>query len=83
MTKCAHDLCIRNAADGSKYCDQCIQLSTRECNYCALIVKTENRIVADKVQSAINKRRNTILYLTIICIVLVIITIICLWVGIL
>jgi hypothetical protein len=83
MTKCAHDLCMRNAEEGSKYCDQCIQLSTRECNYCKLVVKTENRKLAEEVQSAINKRRNTMLYLVIVCITLVIITIICLLVGIL
>jgi hypothetical protein len=32
--KCAHDLCIRTAEKDSKYCNKCIQLSTKECNYC-------------------------------------------------
>ncbi|MFA5247897.1 MAG: hypothetical protein WCX79_00485 [Candidatus Paceibacterota bacterium] len=34
ITKCAHKKCTRNAAEGSKFCDQCIQLPTKECNYC-------------------------------------------------
>lgn len=32
--KCCHDVCIRDRVKGSKYCDQCIQLLTKECNYC-------------------------------------------------
>lgn len=32
--KCAHDLCVRSAGKDSKYCNKCIQLSTKECNYC-------------------------------------------------
>jgi hypothetical protein len=34
MTKCSHDLCQNNAATGSSYCNRCIQLPTRECNFC-------------------------------------------------
>jgi hypothetical protein len=32
--KCSHDLCIREREKGSKFCNACIQLSTKECNYC-------------------------------------------------
>ena len=31
--KCAHDKCNRVATDGV-YCKMCIQLPTKECNYC-------------------------------------------------
>jgi hypothetical protein len=34
MTKCSHDLCQNNAATGLSYCNRCIQLPTRECNFC-------------------------------------------------
>lgn len=33
-TKCSHDLCVRERVKGSKFCNACIQLSTKECNYC-------------------------------------------------
>jgi hypothetical protein len=32
--KCAHDLCMREAVGGSEYCRECIQLPTKECNFC-------------------------------------------------
>ena len=34
MTKCGHDYCQNNAVDGSSYCNRCIHLPTRECNFC-------------------------------------------------
>lgn len=34
MTKCSHDLCQNNAVEGSSYCNRCIELPTRECNFC-------------------------------------------------
>lgn len=79
MTKCAHNICIRNVAEGNKYCDQCIQIPARECNYCALMVKTENRKLAEEVQSAIDKRGSRTFYLMIACISLVIITLVVIW----
>lgn len=33
-TKCAHDLCMREAEGGSEYCGECIQLPTKACNFC-------------------------------------------------
>ena len=33
-TKCSHDLCSREREKGSKFCNKCIQLSTKQCNYC-------------------------------------------------
>lgn len=33
-TKCSHDLCVRDKKTGSKYCKWCIQLPTKQCNYC-------------------------------------------------
>jgi len=80
MTKCAHDLCIRNAVEGSKYCDQCIQLSTKECNYCELMIITENRILADEIQFEINRRNKRVVYLVIACVSLSLVALFCLWV---
>lgn len=34
LQKCAHDVCINPAAPGSRYCSSCIQINTRECNFC-------------------------------------------------
>ena len=34
MTKCAHEVCNNEAVKDSPYCKDCIQLPTRECNYC-------------------------------------------------
>jgi hypothetical protein len=33
-TKCSHWLCTRERENGSKYCDQCVQLPTKQCNHC-------------------------------------------------
>jgi len=33
-TKCSHDLCVRQREKSSKYCNKCIQLPTKECNFC-------------------------------------------------
>jgi hypothetical protein len=33
-TKCSHDLCVRERVKSSKYCNACIQLPTKQCNYC-------------------------------------------------
>jgi hypothetical protein len=33
-TKCSHDKCKRERVKDSKYCDECIQLPTKECNFC-------------------------------------------------
>jgi hypothetical protein len=33
-TKCLHDLCVRERVKGSKFCNECIQLPTKECNHC-------------------------------------------------
>lgn len=33
-TKCAHDLCMREAEGGREYCGECIQLPTKACNFC-------------------------------------------------
>lgn len=38
-TKCSHDLCIRNRVDGSEYCDKCVQLPTKQCNFCEKVIK--------------------------------------------
>jgi hypothetical protein len=32
--KCAHDMCINTSAPGSQYCNSCVQMNTRECNFC-------------------------------------------------
>lgn len=32
--KCAHDVCVNPAALGSQYCSSCVQLNTKECNFC-------------------------------------------------
>lgn len=34
MTKCSHDSCENNAETGSEYCNRCIQLPTKLCNFC-------------------------------------------------
>lgn len=34
MTKCSHDSCKNNAVNGSEYCNRCIQLPTKLCNFC-------------------------------------------------
>ena len=36
MPKCRHDHCIRDAKTGSEYCERCIQLPAKECNYCLI-----------------------------------------------
>jgi hypothetical protein len=33
-TKCSHTVCTRQKEEGSNYCNQCIQLNTKECNFC-------------------------------------------------
>jgi hypothetical protein len=33
-TKCSHNKCNRERAKGSEYCDKCVQLPTKECNFC-------------------------------------------------
>jgi len=35
-TKCSHDLCARERAKGSRYCDKCIRLTTKQCNHCKI-----------------------------------------------
>lgn len=32
--KCSHDVCNQEQEEGSPYCSHCIQLPTKECNYC-------------------------------------------------
>ena len=37
--KCRHDKCKRKADEGDNcfgYCNQCIQLNTKECNFCLM-----------------------------------------------
>jgi small-conductance mechanosensitive channel len=34
MTKCSHDSCENNAITGSSYCNNCIQLPAKICNFC-------------------------------------------------
>lgn len=36
---CVHNRCIRKAVKG-KYCSECLQLNTRECNFCGTIEHT-------------------------------------------
>lgn len=33
-TKCSHTLCTRQKEEGSDYCNQCVRLSTKQCNFC-------------------------------------------------
>ena len=33
-TKCSHTVCTRQKSEGSDYCNQCVQLNTKECNFC-------------------------------------------------
>jgi hypothetical protein len=33
-TKCSHKVCTRQKVEGSDYCNQCVQLNTKECNFC-------------------------------------------------
>jgi hypothetical protein len=69
MTKCSHDLCLNEAEPGSQYCNECIQLPTRECNFCHLAEMTDNRRIADEIQRNIN-RAVLLKYLIIILIVI-------------
>lgn len=32
--KCSHKLCTRDRIHGSDYCSECVQLSTKQCNFC-------------------------------------------------
>lgn len=34
MTKCSHDACKNDVCEGSTYCNRCIQLPTKLCNFC-------------------------------------------------
>lgn len=55
--KCSHDACNRERESGSSYCNQCIQLPTKECNCCSggLPENAEHRFTADQVQEAIDQ----------------------------
>ena len=51
--KCSHDACKKDRESKSKFCNQCIQLNTKACNYC-----TEEKMVekkTDKVKETIIK----------------------------
>jgi hypothetical protein len=48
MEKCSHDLCTRDAIEGSQYCHYCIQLPTRECNHCSLPEKKDGATIKEK-----------------------------------
>ncbi len=56
--KCEHDACKRERAIGSKYCDECIQLPAKECNFCdgGLPENEGMRKIAGEIQRNIDRR---------------------------
>jgi len=52
MPKCSHDKCINEAEPGSPYCKDCIQLPTKECNFCNIgdAEPSEERKLADTIE---------------------------------
>jgi len=59
MTKCSHDKCVNEAEPGSPYCKDCIQLPTKECNYCNLggVEPGEMRKLADEISKKTGRSR--------------------------
>jgi len=57
MPKCSHDKCINEAEPGSQYCKDCIQLPTKECNYCN--IGTAEPSEMRKLAESIEQKRGT------------------------
>lgn len=73
MTKCDHDLCLLEAETDSKYCKNCIQLPTKECNLCTLKEMTENRKLSDAIEQRQESRKQSVVSFVVAAIIFIII----------
>jgi hypothetical protein len=81
MPKCSHDLCLNESESGSVYCKDCIQLPTRECNYCNLAEMTENRALAEYITANAQSKRRFFFVIAGIAIALLVLFVIVSWLN--